>query len=317
MDTAALRLTLRANDPIEVPAFAGAMVRGGFGVAFKHVSCPLRRQPCETCLLAPSCVYQHIFETPVPEGCPLLPVGGKAPHPYVIEPPDGGRQVVAPGETCQVGLILIGRAIGQLPYFLYAFRRLGEMGLGRGRGRFVVEAADLTAPDGIPRPVYRDDDVNLATEPHGTALPTLPESPPAPPSAASETLTVHLPTPLRLKEGGRYGQRLTFPVLVKHLLRRLALLHACHGEGIPPWDHRAWLGAAEAIAVVEDATVWCDWERYSTRQRVSMRLGGWTGQVTFAGPWRPFAPLLHAGEIVHLGQGTTFGLGRIVIETSV
>ena len=98
---------------------------------------------------------------------------------------------------------------------------------------------------------------------------------------------------------------------IKQLLRRLTLLHACHGGAAPAWDHRAWIAAAAAVTVVDAATTWRDRERYSTRQHARMRLGGWQGRVRFTGPWRPFSPLLRAGELVHLGQGTAFGLGRI------
>lgn len=53
MDVAYFQLDLRAIETIALAPFAGALLRGGFGVAFKGVSCPLRRQPCETWLLAP------------------------------------------------------------------------------------------------------------------------------------------------------------------------------------------------------------------------------------------------------------------------
>jgi len=64
---------------------------------------------------------------------------------------------------------------------------------------------------------------------------------------------------------------------IKQLLRRLTLLHACHGGAAPAWDHRAWIAAAAAVTVVDAATTWRDRERYSTRQHARMRLGGWQG----------------------------------------
>ena len=41
-----------------------------------------------------------------------------------------------------------------------------------------------------------------------------------------------------------------------------------------------------------------------------MKLGGFVGQVTYAGDLEPFLPLLRLGTLVHIGKGTTFGLGK-------
>ena len=44
-----------------------------------------------------------------------------------------------------------------------------------------------------------------------------------------------------------------------------------------------------------------------------MRMGGLVGSVTFEGKLAPFYPFLEAGEIIHAGKGTSFGLGRFRI----
>ena len=42
--------------------------------------------------------------------------------------------------------------------------------------------------------------------------------------------------------------------------------------------------------------------------------GGFTGDVTYRGDFRPFWPWIAAGEWVHVGKGVTFGLGRYRAE---
>ena len=60
---------------------------------------------------------------------------GDVPRPFVIDPLDT-RGEYRQGESFAFRLILIGRAIDYLPYFLVSFRELGEIGMGKGRGRF-------------------------------------------------------------------------------------------------------------------------------------------------------------------------------------
>jgi hypothetical protein len=45
-----------------------------------------------------------------------------------------------------------------------------------------------------------------------------------------------------------------------------------------------------------------------------MRLGGIVGEITYTGNLEPFIPLLRAGEILHAGKNTSFGLGRYTIK---
>ena len=61
-------------------------------------------------------------------------------------------------------------------------------------------------------------------------------------------------------------------------------------------------------------TRWYDWERYSARQDIRMKMGGFIGKVSFEGELNEFIPFVKLGELLHVGKGTSFGLGRYVIE---
>jgi len=71
---------------------------------------------------------------------------------------------------------------------------------------------------------------------------------------------------------------------------------------------------AEQIQTTHDNLHWYEWERYSTRQESLMKLGGLKGEIVFEGNLAPFMPYLRLGEMVNVGQGTSFGLGRVEID---
>jgi CRISPR/Cas system endoribonuclease Cas6 (RAMP superfamily) len=71
---------------------------------------------------------------------------------------------------------------------------------------------------------------------------------------------------------------------------------------------------AEEIKITNENLCWYDWERYSARQKDLMKFGGLKGEITFTGNLNPFMPYLSLAEMVNVGQETSFGLGRIIIE---
>jgi hypothetical protein len=97
------------------------------------------------------------------------------------------------------------------------------------------------------------------------------------------------------------------------LRRALELAHFhVHGAAID-WTFRPLLAQAAAVQVTAASLRWRDWQRYSNRQQSTMSLGGFVGDLELAGDLAPFAPLLRAAEILHVGKGATFGLGKMEI----
>ncbi|MEK7750201.1 MAG: CRISPR system precrRNA processing endoribonuclease RAMP protein Cas6 [Planctomycetota bacterium] len=70
---------------------------------------------------------------------------------------------------------------------------------------------------------------------------------------------------------------------------------------------------ARAVNQKKSDIHWYDWKRYSTRQEEWMSLGGVTGTVSYEGDISDFMLLLKLGEYVHVGKGTSFGLGKYEI----
>ena len=108
-----------------------------------------------------------------------------------------------------------------------------------------------------------------------------------------------------------------FPGLFRHTYRRLTTLVSLYGT-LEPDDERefAELSArAGEVRTVERQLRALRWERWSVDRDVRHPMRGLVGEVVCEGPLGPLLPVLRAAELVHVGKGTSHGLGRVRVET--
>lgn len=296
-------------DTLELPPYKGSTFRGGFGNAFKRVVCVFKYKQCQDCLVNRECAYSYIFETPLPQNITFFPDEKyeTVPHPFILEPPLTDQTFFEKGTKLSFSLILIGKAVKYLPFFVMAFEYLGELGIGKARSRY--ELLEIAVDNQI---IYKVNRRQLTTGKIKTC--EIPEKFNIN-SDLEENVTIKFITPIRLKHQRKLVSRVEFYILITNLLRRLALLNFYHGEGIKPqWNHREIIERAKEVVLNKDKARWMDWERYSHRQKVRMKLGGLLGEVEYVGKIAAFKPLLYAGEIFHVGKGTSFGLGKYCLS---
>jgi len=305
-----LRFYLEAIEPIILPPYKGSALRGGFGAAFKKIACVIKKNTCAECLLKDQCAYAYIFETSPPEGSSILKMEKyeSIPRPFILEPPKENKRVYEPKEKFYFDLILIGKSISYLPYFILVFSELGQMGLGRGKGKFKLQ--EIWHKD---MKIYSDESKALKKiEPESIEIPeyiNLDKD-----MVEDEEVTIEFITPVRLKYHRDLVVKLEFFILITNLLRRLNLLNYFHGDARQPgWDHKQLIELARQVEIKYDCLSWYDWERYSGRQKTRLKLGGLKGRITYWGKIGRFRPWLKAGEIFHVGKATAFGLGEYVI----
>lgn len=303
-----LRITAVAVDAIRLPDNSGSTLRGAFGRALKDLVCVHReREACPGCEVESRCAYVSLFEPTAPPGAPGFSGVRDLPRPFVIRGPSAGS-VIERGEPWCWEVTLIGRGVEALPYFVLAWRQMGERGLGQGRGRFDlqrIDALDLSgtvgeavfaAPDRVLRPP-----VPVAVERAG--------------GPAVTTAVVDFRTPTLIRSEGRTCERPEFSALWKALQLRLSLLRLAHGEGRPRMDFRAALEAAGEVRLREWSGERSHWERFSARQGRRVPMRGWVGRAVYEGDLTPFWPALRLGAWVGVGDNCTFGQGHYVIAT--
>jgi len=299
--------TLEAIEPLYLPYYKGSTFRGGFGNIFKKISCPIRFNECKECILKTKCVYVYIFETIPDEKAQILNMNKyeKVPHPFIIEPPENSEKLIAPGNTIDFNLILIGKAIDYIPYFIYVFEELGNTGIGKGRGKYRLQKVQIDEHIVYKKGIFKKTPYKFIEIPSDFSA-----------SDRKETLKLKIHTPLRIKYQRKFVAELEFHIIIRNLLRRLTLLSFFHCSQQLSIPYKDIISHAENVKIVASNIRWYDWERYSSRQDTRMKLGGVVGEITYEGNISPFMPYLAAGEIFHIGKGTSFGLGKYEIHLS-
>jgi hypothetical protein len=304
------RFQFTVTRPIHLPDWSGSMLRGAFGHALRQLSCMTRQKDCAACPLYRTCPYPAIFAPPAIEH--EIQRFSQAPAPYLIEPDQWGARSLQVGETLRFNMVLMGRALQELPLIVEAWKRAAARGLGPAHGEQAgtaeLQAIDYLPPQGEAIPIYRPESPHLADAPlQNPACPSVPQL---------RQITLRLTSPLRLQNNGHalLPARLTPAPLLMAAVRRVALVSQLHGHGTPQWDFQALAQQAATIAEGEKDLRWRDWTRHSSRQQRTMSLGGVIGRWQFTGDLGAFFPALFMGTWLHLGKETVFGLGRYELE---
>src|SRR5690348_4555724 len=161
------RFKLVPEQPLQVPALnKGNMLRGGFGHAFRRFCCIPHCKDTKTCPLAATCPYKGVFEPSPPPDSERLSKNRDIPRPFVFRAPQAMQSFFGKGEAFEFGLVLIGRVLDFLPYFVLSFRELANEGLGLNRAKCILERveqvgvssnrSELAPPEG--KLIYSADD---------------------------------------------------------------------------------------------------------------------------------------------------------------
>lgn len=282
----------------------GPTLRGGFGLALRMISCPFGTRPCTDCAARDGCAYAYLFETPIPADSAVMRKYTEAPHPFIFEPPYPALPKVSAGQEVSIGLVLVGRAVDLFPYVFVALDQLGRSGLGRERVPF--QMVEVIAEGG--HCVWHHERCRRLQIPPFIELDLRPGA------SRVETFRLQLLSPTRVVVNGRLAESPELVDLVKNLSRRVFLLRYFHCGGSTTQISNDFITAAQATRCLERKLRWDDWERFSGRQKRRVPIGGVVGSMVLEGDFGLLQPLLTAGQFVHVGKNTSFGLGKFAVH---
>ena len=301
---ARLEVELRAKEEARLPRFLGSTLRGALARSTRRISCALRNERCERCLLRHRCVYSVLFETPRPDDSELLRGQAKVPHPLVIDPPPPGESGFAAGDSLRFAVTLFDQAVDHVPHLVVAIDDAASRGLGSRSSPFELVRVEAVDSSGARRTVHEPGGAlaEVEIEPLNRLLADRP---------VADEVTLELLTPTRLVSDGRLTRRPALPALVRSLaFRALAMLHV-HAGVEADLDVVGLTELAEGGRIEGSDLRLVRLSRHSSRQKRTIPLDGVVGRITYVGePVKALFPLLHAGEVLRAGKGTIFGLGR-------
>lgn len=307
---------LRTQEPLLMPSYKGATLRGSFGTTLKRISCFRDSQTCDAKPPGCQCPYGHLFAPKAPPGITHLRTGEEVARPFVIAPPRDAKREYQPGETLTFHLSLFGDAVHALPYFLVAFNALPPMGIPPRRGQMQMHEIwavnDLT---GTKQRVYTSADRTVQNLDHSVRFGELAGSLSR---YSRNRITLQLITPMQLQYLSREVRRLEFHILISRLLQRVETLTILYHDPAfytETWRETAkWLNnEAKTVQITHDRTQWHEWKRFSTRQHKQIPMHGLIGEISYEGHLKPFLPLLALGQYTHVGKNGVFGMGEYQI----
>lgn len=284
------RFHFRALDQVSLPPGKSAnVVRGAFGSALREA--------------VPPAVYTRLFEPGA--GLGKAPSGlADWPRPFVLRGAHLDGMSFSAGDAFFLDAHVFDLHQPALEHFRAALSRLADKGLGPSRGRARLERVEqLDLEDNAQA-------VQQSAEP-ASVVPL----DPAPGDAPVPRVSLRFITPTELKSGGGVAERPEFPILFARLRDRLSTLRSLYGAGPLGIDFRAMGERAAAVRIVSSGLQWEQVKRKSGRTGQVHSIGGFIGEVAYAGDLREFLPWLRAARWVGVGRQTVWGKGDVrVVE---
>lgn len=301
--------------PIEFGPQAGAQLRGALWEALRDVVVcddKLAGTPQHS-LFCPSCrlIMMESLQSPR---------GANPPRPFAIRPPldfdDHLRLKLATGQPLRFGVNLYGDAEQLFPYVCQAIYKIGQIGVGYGRGRYILRQAKAR------NPFTRQEQVILS-EGRLRALPGVPITHDDIAAAAQELpkdrITLRWLTPCELTDQQRPARTPHAHILISRLIERIQMLelhYTSQPRGHPQWRslHLRLQDVARTVSITKDSTRWLHVMSGSRRTNGLKPISGIIGEAQYRGELSELLYWLVWGSVLHVGKNVVKGNGWYEID---
>lgn len=340
LTTTHLRFVCEATTPLRLEAEnfrAGSNLRGALGNVMLRTYCAGDAHD-----------PQHAATCPVHWLLAANLKPGEDRRGYALVPPlpDEAQVYLNPGDAFEFGLTLFGDTLRFLPYFILTVPEMGRMGIGPGRGKFVLKRVWALNPLTGESEILFGDAGNVVRTPtlvvnhagvmqeaegrrqnaegrreNGKTGDWRLETADSRLETGDRRLEIEFLTPMRLIGDQHTAKFPDFVTLFMRLLKRLDELEEqfAGGTGRALEEVRALNDAARSVQLCEVQSRWVEVFSGSNRRGMSSPLSGFVGRAVFSAPravWKELLPWLVWGELTQVGKATVKGNGvmRVVRE---
>lgn len=266
-------ITVRLNARAGVPVFKGSMFRGVLGKAMHDLSCQKPGLSCDKCDGVINCPYANLFK---PD---LILKNQTVTVPFVLFCKDD-REVLKPNDTVDLWITLFGDFIDYKDYFFRSFEFAGQIGLGSKQAPFEVveikEGSRQSLADIRPMQV--------------------------------KALRIHFLSPVSIFRDKKHIYAPRVEDIVEYVVHRVNRLNKSIWQ-VDDFSLERGLYEPGRLTVLKYSIAYS--KRFKTRGLGSkVELSGFTGSMDISGDVVSVYPLLKAGEVLHIGSRTSYGLGK-------
>lgn len=292
-----LSFILRIKNKCKMPYFKNSALRGGMGRMLMEFSC-LGDGSCDSCEHSKNCMVDKVMYSKLKYKPDFI--ANETSVGYILECFDK-KVDYEKGELLKFNLILFGDTINYINYFVYAFDVLGTKGIGKFYSKYKLEKVvnengrDIFFDGQIIKSNILVKNVEEYICERKNQLLNVP------------SVIMNFISPFRYKFQGHYKAKIDINDLAIALNRRINILNAY--EGI---EEEVNIQCNNCEFTSEHLN-WSENQRYSSRQDSKMKLGGVEGSISLNINNDDFLDLLIAGELVHIGKNSSFGLGKYIL----
>ncbi len=247
---------------------------------------------------------------------PTAARGANPARPFSIRPPLDSSPTAdhcyAVGDSFTFGLSLFGQMVELYPYVMQSVHQMGQIGVGYGRGQFVLKGACATHPLTGAEQVLLDNGRIIAA----------PSVPVTAPDVADyvrqmpwDVVRLRFLTPTQLTGDNRtLLSTPQFDRLIARLIERAQNIAHNYAPVATPrnaWRelHLSLQKRAGSVQMTRCHTHWLDVRSGSRRTHSTKKISGFVGEAQYSGGLGPFLPWLVWGQSLQVGKNTVKGDG--------
>lgn len=254
----------------------------------------------------------HLLLPHLPSDPALVRIVQKPSPALILSPDVSCFGSFEPKQRIVLPVTMIGSAIQQLNALWMLIQCLGDQGLYRGHGKFIVEAVESEHPDGQKVMLWMNNESLSELIAPVSNLSWWLDRQPLP----GRLTTLSVNSPLRLLQRGKPLFKISFAEMFPFILRRVSSLLSCYGHFDMSGDAGYLISLAGSAEISENHLVWKDWRRLKNISG-GQNLGGLLGDMVLqTETLSELIWILQLGSLFNIGKGAAFGSGQYALSYS-